>query len=442
MKLKFNGILVLLLVLITQITFAQDRVVKGVVTDQAGLPIPGVNVLVKGSSDGVQTDFDGKFSIKANEGQTLVFSFIGMETKEVKASKSDISVVMSDNSVQLEGVVVTAFGIKKQKKSLGYATSTVSAQDLTQVTNVNVFESLSGQVAGVNIVAPAQVGSSTKVVIRGFNSLTPGKSSPLYIVDGTPINNSTNSDVSNSRSYDAGNGVNDIDPNNIESMTVLKGAAAAALYGSRASSGVILITTKSGKKNSKLTVEMSGSTDWSEVQRVAHFQNEYGQGWNAKSWSSGAVSTFGNSASNENGSWGPAFNGEIRPWGSIIDNSQLIKPYVALEDNIRDFYETGSTYTNNISVRGGGEKSSFSMSFSNVVSDGVIPTEADLYTRRVFGLSAGFGGDKFSVSVNANYVLKDQNAVNTGQGDAAGQGNTMMQELLQIPTDISVVDLK
>lgn len=428
----------LIMVLLTQITFAQERTVTGVVTDNSGLPIPGVNVLVKGTTLGIQTDFDGKFSIKATSSQVLVFSFIGMVKKEVKATSTNLNVQLADDSVQLEGVVVTAFGIKKQKKSLGYATSTVTAKDLTEVTNVNLFESLSGTVAGVNITAPAQVGASSKVIIRGYNSLTPGKSSPLYVVDGTPINNSFNGNSGNTRSYDAGNGLNDIDPNNIESMTVLKGAAAAALYGSRASSGVILITTKSAKKNSKMIVELSGSTDWSQVQRTAHKQTNFGQGWNGKSWSNNQP---GNTASNENGSWGPVYNGEIRPWGSIIDNAQLIKPYVYLEDSVKDYYEIGSTYTNNVAVRSGGENSSISMNFSNVVSNGVIPTDADLYTRRAFALNGGWNSDKLSFTFNANYVLKDQNAVNTGQGQDAGEGNTMMQELLQIPNDISIVDL-
>ena len=358
MKLKFNGFLTLLLVLLTQITFAQDRTVAGVVTDESGLPIPGVNVLVKGTSSGTQTDFDGKFKIAASQGQTLVFSFLGMKAQEVAASSTNLTVKMKDDSVQLEGVVVTAFGIKKQKRELGYATSTVGAKELTEVTNTNVFESLSGKVAGVDITAPAQVGASSKVIIRGYNSLSPGGSSPLYVVDGTPINNGTNSDTGNSRSFDAGNGVSDLDPNNIESMTILKGAAASALYGSRAGAGVIIITTKSGKNKSKVSVEVISSADYSEVARVPHLQNQFGQGWDGKSWSNGQP---GNNASNENGSWGPTFNGEIRPWGSIVDNAQQIKPYVTLKNNIKDFYETGTTFTNGARLSGGGENSNFSL---------------------------------------------------------------------------------
>lgn len=438
MKLKFNGFLALLLVLITQITFAQDMKVTGVVQDQAGLPLPGVNVLVKGTTNGVQTDFDGKFQINAAQGQTLVFSFLGMKTQERPAS-ANMTVKLADDSVQLEGVVVTAFGIKRQKKELGYATSSVSSKDLTEVANTNVFESLSGKVAGVDITAPAQVGASSKVIIRGFSSMR--NSSPLYVVDGTPINNGSSSSVGNTRSFDAGNGVSDIDPNNIESMTILKGAAASALYGSRAGQGVIIITTKSAKNKSKISVELSNSTDFSEVARVPHLQDQFGQGWSGLSYSTWAGQPE-NTASNENGSWGPAFNGEERPWGAILNNAQQIKPYVALEDNIRDFYEIGRTYTNSVRLAGGGENSNFSLSFTDVNSDGIIPTAADSYNRKTLGINAGLTSNKLSMRTNFNYVRKEQNAVNTGQGNDAGEGNTMMQELLQIPTDISAVDLE
>jgi TonB-linked SusC/RagA family outer membrane protein len=437
MKLKFNGFLVLLVVLVAQLTFAQERSVSGIVSDNAGMPLPGVSVNVKGTKTGTQSNFDGKYSINAAPSDILVFSYVGMKSSEKSAASTTVNVKLSSDATQLESVVVTALGIKKQKRSLGYATANVGAKDLTEVTNVNVFESLSGRVAGVDIVAPAQVGASSKVVIRGFNSLS--SVSPLYVVDGTPINNTSNGSSGTSRSFDGGNGVSDLDPNNIESMSILKGAAASALYGSRASNGVILITTKSAKNKSKISVEFLTSTDFSQVGRVPHFQNQFGQGWNGKSWSNNQP---GNNASNENGSWGPAFNGEIRPWGSIVDNSQQIKPYVALENNIKDFYDMGTTYTNSLRLSGGGENSNFSLNYSDVNSDGIIPTSADSYKRKTFGLNAGITDNKISVRTSINYVRKIQNAVNTGQGSASGEGNTLTQELLQMPTDISIVDLK
>ena len=440
MKLKYNGFLVLLIVLVAQITFAQERVVSGVVSDNTGLPLPGVSVLVKGTKNGTQTDFDGKYSIKATPSEILIFSYIGMKTQEAKAASAKINIKMASDAVELEGVVVTALGVKRQKKQLGYATATVSGKELTEVNNTNVFGSLSGKLAGVDIGAPAQVGASTKVVIRGYSSLS--GSDPLYIVDVSPINNSSNGvsgTTSVDRNYDAGNGIGDLDPTNIESMTVLKGAAATALYGSRASNGAIIITTKSGKNNSKLKVDFSSSIDFSEVARVPHLQYDFGQGWFGQGYS--GLPTHG-SASAENGSWGPAFNGEIRPWGAIVDNSQLIKPYVGLENNVKDFYDIGNTYTNNFRISGGGDNSNFSLGFSSVNSDGIAPTDADLYLRRNVNISAGINSDKFDVKTNINYVNKDQNAINTGQGDEAGEGATLVQELLQIPSDISILDLK
>jgi TonB-linked SusC/RagA family outer membrane protein len=439
MKTKFNLFLTLLMVFFVQLTFAQDRVVSGVVSDNSGLPLPGVNVIVKGTKSTTQSDIDGKYSIKASEGQTLVFSFLGMKTQEVSAKASKVNVKMQDSSIELESVVInTAFGIKKQKKSLGYATSSVSGKDLTEVNNTNIFESLSGKVAGVDITAPAQVGASSKVIIRGYNSLI--NSSPLYIVDGSPITNSSSSGTGNTRSFDAGNGISDLDPNNIESLTILKGAAASALYGSRAGQGVIIITTKSGKNKSKLTVDLSHSADFSQVARVPHLQNSFGQGWNGKSWSNWAGQPE-NTTSNENGSWGPAFNGQVRPWGSIVNNSQQIKPYIALEDNFKDYFTVGSTFTNSARVSGGGENSNFSINFSDVNSDGIIPTTADSFKRRTFGVNGGVTSNKLSFRASANYVRKDQQAVNTGQGNDSGEGNTATQELLQIPRDISIVDL-
>ncbi|HEY1194451.1 SusC/RagA family TonB-linked outer membrane protein [Flavobacterium sp.] len=440
MKLKFNGFLVLLLVLVAQLSFAQERAVSGTVSDNAGMPLPGVSVLVKGTKTGTQTDFDGKFSIKVSPSQVLVFSYIGMKTQEVAASSSTVNVKLADAGAQeLEGVVVTAFGIKREKKSLGYATTTLKSDAITQVVNTNPFETLSGKIAGVDITAPSQPGAATKVIIRGLNTIT-GNSGPLYVVDGSPINNtstgtSNNGVASISRSYDAGNGVSDLDPNNIESMTVLKGAAASALYGSRAGGGVIIITTKKGKANSGIKVDMLASTELSQVARVPHLQSEFGQGWNGQGYT-------GNGPSNENGSWGPKFNGEVRPWGTVYENSQQIKPYVALKDNVREFYNTGILSTQSVNLSGGGDTSDFSLIFSNVNSDGVVPTDADLYKKQSLGFNGGLKGKRFTLRTSLNYIYKDQSVVNTGQGDDAGEGSTLQQDLLQIPTDVSIVDLK
>ncbi|SDM75998.1 SusC/RagA family TonB-linked outer membrane protein [Kriegella aquimaris] len=442
MKTKLNGLLTLVLALAVHLTFAQQKTISGTVTDQDGLPLPGVNILVDGTTNGTQTDFDGNYSISGETGQVLLFTFIGQkDVSQTIGSSSTINVQMEEDAQALEEVVVTAFGKTQQKKSLGYSTVSVTAKDLTEVNNVNPFESLSGKVAGVDITVPAQPGASAKVVLRGFSSL--GSNSPLYIVDGSPISNANNrgSDPNNlstdaTRTFDAGNGLNDIDPNNIASMTVLKGAAAAAIYGSRASNGAIIITTKKASRGQKLRVDISTSTDFSEVARLPHLQNDFGQGWAGQSYSRGT------DASNENGSWGAPFDGQIRVWGNIVDNSQQIKPYVALEDNVKDFFEAGTNYTNSIRLSGGGEVTDYSLIFTDTNSDGVIPTEADALDRKVFNFSGGIKGERFRARTVANFVTRDQNIVNTGQGDNAGEGEALIQEVIQVPRDISLLDMQ
>ena len=424
--------------LFVQLSFAQSITVSGTVVDGDNLPLPGVGIVIKGTTTGVNSDIDGKFRIEAMPTQTLVFSYIGMASKEVLARNASTTIKMEDDAIALEGVVVTALGIKRDKKALGYAATTIGSEEITNVVTNNPLESLSGKVAGVDISAPTQPGASTKVIVRGIGSIT-GTNQPLYVVDGTPINNSASGSNSTSRSFDAGTGLNDLDPNSIDKITFLKGSAATALYGSRAGRGAVIITTKKGKNTSKINIDFTSSFDINEVARVPHYQNQFGQGWNGEGYS--ALST-GNGPSNENGSWGPAFNGEIRPWGTVYENSQQIKPYVALENNVRDFYDQGMTKTNSINLSGGNDFSDFSLGFTNMDSDGIIPTDADAFVKRSFSFNGGIKNEKTTIRASINFTNKEQNAVNTGQGDAAGEGATLMQELLQIPRDLSIIDFQ
>ncbi len=422
--------------LFVQLSFAQSITVSGKVVDGDNLPLPGVGVVIKGTTNGVNSDIDGNFRIDAMPTQTLVFSYIGMASKEVLARNASTTIKMLDDAIALEGVIVTALGIKRDKKALGYAATTVGSEDITNVITNNPLEGLSGKVAGVDISAPTQPGASTKVIVRGIGSIS-GSNQPLYVVDGTPIDNSPSGSTSTTRSFDGGTGLNDLDPNSIEKITFLKGSAATALYGSRAGRGAVIITTKKGKNTSKINIDFVTSLDVNEVARVPHLQNQFGQGWNGQGFSQ--LST-GAGPSNENGSWGPAFNGEIRPWGTVYENSQQIKPYVALKNNVRDFYDRGLTKTNSINLSGGNDFSDFSLGFTNMDSDGVIPTTADAFVKRSFTFSGGIKNEKTTIRTNINFTNRDQNAVNTGQGDDAGEGNTLMQELLQIPRDVSIVD--
>ncbi len=251
MKTKLSGIMTLFLAFVVQFTFAQERTITGTVSDETGA-LPGVSVLIEGTTTGTETDFDGNYTIMANEGDNLRFSFVGMTTvvRTVGASNViNVTLVSAENT--LDEVVVTALGIKREKKSLGYATQEVDGEAVNTVKDPNFINSLSGKVAGIDVKSSGTMGGSSNVVIRGYSSLY-GSNQALFVVDGVPISNAnTNggSQQSGRAGYDYGNAAADINPDDIESINVLKGGAATALYGSRAANGVIVITTKRGKDN-------------------------------------------------------------------------------------------------------------------------------------------------------------------------------------------------
>ena len=423
MKLKFNGFLVLFIVLVAQITFAQDRVVSGVVSDNAGLPLPGVSVLVKGTQNGTQTDFDGKYSIKATSSQVLIFSFIGMKTQQVPASSAKVNIKMQSTEEQLSEVVVTAVGIKREKSSIGSAQTTVKSEQLNQSSQINISDALKGKVAGVVISgASTDPGASSGVIIRGFSSMS-GSNQPLYVVDGVPINDVSNYSDALSGGYDFGRGSGDINPNDIETLTVLKGASATALYGSRAANGAIIITTKSGKSG-KMTVDISSAMTFSEILRTPKYQSTFGQGWD------------GSHYLGENGSWGPKFDNELRVWGNVVNNSQLLKPFSFQKDQLENFFVTGISKINSIAISGGSENSTARLSYSNTQQDGIYPTDADSFGRHTLGLTASTKVNKLSFSGNLNYVKT------SGSGVATGQGLSLMNNLMQIPTDLPITEFE
>ncbi|WJS95220.1 SusC/RagA family TonB-linked outer membrane protein [Flavobacterium johnsoniae] len=368
MKLKFNGFLALLLVLFAQISFAQERAVSGTVSDNAGMPLPGVSVLVKGTKTGTQTDFDGKYTIKASPNQVLVFTYIGMKSQEKAASSTSVNVQLKDDSVELEGVVVTALGIKRSEKSLGYAVSKVSSEEIGRSGEQNVVQALAGKAAGVQVIGSGGTpGASSKIIIRGVNTIT-GTSDPLIVVDGVPIDNSTTQTTAGDNPFNANlSGINnsnralDINPDDIESVSVLKGPAAAALYGERAGNGVILYTTKKGKAGRGLGIDFSTSMAIDKVSQLPARQNKYVQGTSATA-----------TAINPNTpqSWGPAA-------------STLGAP---MYDNVGNFFQEGLTYTNNISFHGGDDRATYRASYGNVTQTGMIPeTGLKRNTLRVVG---------------------------------------------------------
>ncbi|MBC7886114.1 MAG: SusC/RagA family TonB-linked outer membrane protein [Saprospiraceae bacterium] len=429
---------VILFWIFTGAAFCQVSV-TGTVTDQAGLALIGANVTAKGyDAIGTITDVDGNFTLSVPNGvNTLKISYTGYTALEVDFSPGTfLNIILSEGKI-LEEVVVTALGIPKSAKTLGYSTSVVSGDQINITRNTSVLDALNGSVAGLTVsTASGAPGASTVVNIRGFNSVT-GNNQPLYVIDGVPMNNRGNTSSANvknanddfGRSTDFGNQMNDINPNDIESLNVLKGSAASALYGSRAANGVILITTKKGKAG-KMKIDLNTSFSTSDLLRVPFLQNTYGQGWS------------GLFAYEENGSWGPKTDDKIRRWGNVVNNSQQLKPFSVQENNIRDFFDLGTASNTSLSISGGNESSNYRLSYSLAKADGVVPTDVDSYLRNTFALSGGLKYGKVSISSTINYLNKDQKAVPTGQGDDASGGKVVWQELIQIPRDHSIVDYK
>lgn len=423
MKSKIKLITTILLVFFMQYSIAQEKTISGVVSDNAGLPLPGVSILIKGTKSGTQTDFDGKYSIKALKDQVLLFSYIGTKDQEITVRNTTINVKMLDNSIELESVVVTAMGIKREKSSIGSSQTTVKSDQLNQSFQTNMSDALKGKIAGVVISgASTDPGASSGVIIRGFSSLS-GSNQPLYVVDGVPINDDSNFSGNLSGAYDFGRASGEINPNDIEALTVLKGASATALYGSRAANGAIIITTKSGKSG-KIAVDFSSTISLSQILRTPKYQSTFGQGWNGTHYLI------------ENGSWGPKFDNKPRVWGNIVNNSQLLKPYSFQKDQLENFFDIGISKLNSIAISGGSENSTVRLSYSNTQQDGIYPTDADSYGRHTLGLTASTKINKISISGALNYVKT------SGSGVATGQGVSLMNNLMQIPNDFPITEFK
>ncbi|MGL5318785.1 MAG: SusC/RagA family TonB-linked outer membrane protein [Bacteroidales bacterium] len=417
--------LVLLCLLIgIGIVNAQSKASGVVLSAEDGQPIVGAAVVVKGLSQGTVTDADGKFIVNLpTNSKILQVSYMGMKTQDVEA-KANMRIVLEPNVQNIDEVVVTALGMKKQEKALGYASSTVRNEELVAGKSGSLMSGLSGKVAGLNITSAGGTGSSQKVIVRGLTSFSANQ--PLYVIDGIPLMNEFSGSTGTNNTVDFGNGANDINPDDVEAVTVLKGASATALYGSRAANGVIMITTKKANAD-KMTVTYDGSFMGSNVLRVPQTQNRWGQGW--PDWNP-----------MENGSWGPVLDGRDHEWGPFSDGTPgsltpMVKPFSYIEDNFRNFYKNGFESNNNISIRKGNENLGFVFSYGNVSSNGVLPLDADKFQRNTFSLRGNAKYQKFSIDASLNYVRKDITRPSTGQG---GDGATMFQEILQNATDIDI----
>ena len=422
--------LFLLLLAVSTLAFTTwaDVTVSGVVTDATtGEPLIGATVQPIGGGNGVATDIDGAFTLNVPDYVTkLSISYVGYATKEV-AVASQLNVGLETSGANLDEVVVTALGIKRSAKAIGYSATQLNSDEITGVRSSDVMSSLAGKVAGVQISeSSSDPGSSKGVIIRGVSSLN-GNNQPLYVVDGVPLNNSAvySSDGLNS-GYDFGNGASAVNPDDVESMTILKGAAATALYGSRAGAGVILITTKKGVKQAKgIGIEYNGGLQWESLLRIPQMQNEFGQGW------------YGEKTPDENGSWGPAFDGSLLRYGQEYEHSQQLKSYVPIKDNIKDFFDTGFRYNNSISFNGATDKSTYFLSFSHVKDDGIIPSDADTYKKMTISARGSHSIGHFTLSSSVNYAYQKNNFVMTGQGQSS-----MYNNIMQTPRDISIAELK
>ncbi|MCI2229778.1 SusC/RagA family TonB-linked outer membrane protein [Polaribacter sp. MSW13] len=417
MKTKFKGILTLLLAFLVQITFAQEKTVSGIVSDSSGT-LPGVSVVIKGTKKGTQTDFDGKYSIKAKQGDILSFSYIGYKTIEKKVDGSNtINVAMEEDASVLDEIVVTALGMKREAKTLSYASQSVKGADLNLTQSTNIKSSLAGKVAGVQIVGQAgsKLGQAGKIRIRGAISLTQDND-PLYVVDGVPTD------------------PNNIDMDNVESLTVLKGPNATSLYGQRADAGVIVITTKAGK--SGLGVEFTSSATYQKVAYLPNYQNLYGGG-DAGEASFGIFDYNGGNgpygaydpsyaaldgarhllwdSNYDDVSWGPKYDDQpYAPWYTwfpgTADNPNPYYgkqvSYSAQPNNIKDFYDTGMVLKNIVSIYGGDDKFNARLSFTDVNQNGITPYTSlkKQYISTKFNYDVS---DKFKVGVNVNFTKSD-----------------------------------
>lgn len=411
--------------------YAQNRTVTGKVTSaDDGSALPGVNVLVKGTTNGTTTGVDGGYSLPVSDAATLVFSFIGFTTQEVEVgSRSEINVSMASDVKQLGEVVVTALGIEREERSLGYAVQEVSGESLEKAREVNVVNSLAGRVAGVQITGGSgNMGGSSRILIRGANSIA-GNNQPLFVVDGVPFDNSNYTTTNQARGaggYDYGNMAQDINPDDIESISVLKGPSAAALYGTRASNGVILITTKSGRGKKGIGISVNSGVTFDRVYVLPKYQNEYGGGNGPFTRENGEDVAY--MAFDE--SWGPRLEGQpVRQWYSYYENDPdfgVATPWTAQPNNIRDFFNTGSTYNNNIAISGGSEKANFRLSFTNLQQTGVMPNSKLMRNTVNFSGSTQLT-DKLTTSISGNYVYNEA----TGRPGTGYDGNNVMQQFNQ-----------
>ncbi|WP_142784769.1 SusC/RagA family TonB-linked outer membrane protein [Changchengzhania lutea] len=453
MKNYYLQLVTLVVLLFVQSSFAQSATISGVVTDKgSGIPLLGVNVVIEGTTNGTVTDFDGNYSISGSqlEGSVLSFSFVGFKTTSIALTgKSQVvDVALEEDATSLDEVVVTALGIKREAKALGYSLTQVDGDELSTVKTASAVNSLQGRVAGVNIsTSSTGAAGSSRIIIRGASSLT-GNNQPLYVVDGIPIINNTNGSVvgpTNDGTGDGGDDISTINPDDIESVSVLKGSSAAALYGSLASNGVIMITTKTGKGKGSLGIEYSSSYTFDRINTdLQDFQTSYGQGNNRLR--PGYEYDINNNAveiTDPALAVDDSFVSSLQSWGDRYDGSLVYnwdgarRPYSYMGNNLDKFYDTGTTAINTLALTKGSDDLSYRFSFSNLENKDIFPNST--LNRKSLSLNASAKiNPKLASTVNAKYVIeKVHNRINIG--DTPGNANTVA---FVLPGSLDINDLR
>jgi TonB-linked SusC/RagA family outer membrane protein len=398
----------------TKMLSSVAQVVKGKVTDDKGEPLPGVNVLVKGTQQGTSTDVAGLFSIDTPGPNTiLVFSYVGYQAQEVSVGNStSLEVKMLVDSKSLNEVVVTALGIKKEVKAVGYSVTKVDGGLLTKTRETNVAASLAGKVAGVNVSGSAAgPAGATRITIRGNTSISKDNA-PLFIINGLPMDNSKFG-KSKDDNPDWGDNISSLNPDDIEDMTVLKGAAAAALYGSRAKNGAIIITTKSGKGNKGIGIEFNTNNTWEKPFFMWELQKEYGQGYNGVK-----PASADNAAAHGQNHWGAKYDGSM-----VVQLDGEKRPYSYVKDQVlKDFYGVGHTSSNSVAFTGGGDKGNFRLGVTDMRNQGIVSNanmrrdniSLSINQNATKNISISANVDYINEEVNNRYVLESNNANSVG----------------------------
>lgn len=454
MYMKKNLLLSLLGVIMSFVVMAQGTKITGKVTSSDdGTGLPGVSVQVKGTSKGSQTDIEGKYSIEAPAGSTLVFSFVGMNTQEVKlGSQTVVNVSLGADTKQLSEVVVTAQGIQREKRALGYSVATVDKKNIEDRPQADVGRVLQGKIAGVNITSTSGVsGTGTNITIRGYSSIT-GSVQPLFVVDGVPFNSNTNTRGGfTSGGQSSSSRFLDLDPNNIENITVLKGLAATVTYGDQGRNGVILVTTKNGSKKARKTEYNVTQSFFTNTAHLPKYQNSYVGGFQQN---------LGYFFSN----WGPSLE-EARTYASQSSNSALtthpyaffsnagiraamadyvasVSPYKmeVFPNNVKDFFRTGQISNTSLNISGGGEKVGYNVSAGYNKEGGYIPENNLTKLNLGLGLNAQMS-KKLSVNMSINFANTDQTSppLSAGQGNNANDFPSILANVMYTPRQVDLM---